>query len=179
MCYAKEILLNGQEKDNVNNENNIHNHRGTIDKAYAKHKGTYNFDIMDPSVAFVMKNIRPNFEYEIISVLKKDSLDMDEKDRKLVFDACNDVSNDKIIVTHGTDTMIDTAKELSKIKDKIIILVGASQPERFKETDADFNIGMAVAAVNILSEGVFVAMNGRVYPWDKCEKEDSGHFVEK
>jgi L-asparaginase len=152
---------------------------GTIDKAYEKKKGTYNFEIMNPSVTYVLKNITPNFEHEIISALKKDSLDMDDQDRQLVFDTCKDVENDKIIITHGTDTMIDTAKKLSEIKGKVIVLVGAAQPERFKETDADFNIGMAVGAVNILKEGVYVAMNGRVYEWDKCKKSDSGHFLDK
>jgi len=152
---------------------------GTIDKAYEKKKGTYNFEILDPSVNFVLKNIEPNFEFEVIPILKKDSLDMNDKDRQLVFDTCKDIDNDKIVITHGTDTMIKTAEKLTKIKDKVIVLVGAAQPERFKETDADFNIGMAVGAVNVLSKGIYVAMNGRVYGWDKCKKVDSGHFIEK
>ena len=152
---------------------------GTIDKSYSKKKGTYNFDVMDPSINFVLENITPNFEHEVISILKKDSLNMTDKDRQLIFDTCNDVENDKIIITHGTDTMINTAKKLSEIKDKVIILVGSAHPERFKETDADFNIGMAVGAVNVLKDGVYVAMNGRVYKWNECKKTDSGNFVEK
>jgi len=152
---------------------------GTIDKAYEKRKGTYNFEIMDPSVKYVLDNVRPNFEFEIISVLKKDSLDMNDQDRQLIFDTCKDVENDRIVITHGTDTMINTAQKLSEIKEKVIVIVGASQPERFKETDADFNIGMAVGAVNILSNGVYITMNGRVYDWDKVKKVTSGHFLEK
>lgn len=152
---------------------------GTIDKAYLKRKGTYNFDILEPSVKYILRNVEPNFKYDIVSLLKKDSLDINNKDRQLIFSACKKIKADKVIITHGTDTMLNTAEKLSKIKDKIIILVGASQPERFKETDADFNVGMAVGAINILSKGVYVAMNGRIYNWDKCEKLDSGHFVEK
>lgn len=151
---------------------------GTIDKAYSKKKGTYNFDILDPSIKRVLINAEPNFEYDIISILKKDSLDLTNNDRQLIFDACKESDNDKIIITHGTDTILDTAKKIAEIN-KVIVLVGASQPERFKETDADFNIGMAVGAMNVVSRGVYVAMNGRVYSWDKCKKHDSGHFVEK
>jgi len=88
-------------------------------------------------------------------------------------------NGEKIVITHGTDTILETAKKLTGIKGKVIVLVGSSQPERFKGTDADFNIGMAVGTVNVLSDGVYVAMNGRVYEWNKCEKLDSGHFVEK
>lgn len=152
---------------------------GTIDKTYSKLKGTYNFEVVSPSVNNILKKADPNFEFDIISILKKDSLDMTDKDRQLIFDTCNDLDNDKIIVTHGTDTMIDTAKKLSEIKDKVIVLVGAAQPETFKNTDADFNIGLAVGAINVLSKGVYIAMNGRVYRWNKCEKVDSGHFIDK
>jgi L-asparaginase len=151
---------------------------GTIDKAYSKKKGTYNFDILDPSVKNILKNTAPNFEYDIISLLKKDSMDITDEDKQLIFDTCKKVDNDKIIITHGTDTILDTAKKIAGIN-KTVVLVGASQPERFKETDADFNIGMAVGSINILPNGVYVAMNGRIYEHNKCKKHDSGHFMEK
>jgi len=152
---------------------------GTIDKAYSKSKGTYNFDIMSPSICSILKNANPNFEHEVVSVAKKDSLDLTEDDRQLIFDSCKRIENKRIIITHGTDTMIETARKLSTLKNKIIVLVGSSQPERFKETDADFNVGCAVGAINVLSSGIYIAMNGRVYRWDECRKLDSGHFVEK
>ncbi len=152
---------------------------GTIDKAYSKSRGTYNFDILNPSIHNILKNANLNFEYEVISLTKKDSLDMTEEDRQLIFDSCKRIGNKRIIITHGTDTMIETARKLSALKDKTIILVGSSQPERFKETDADFNVGCAVGAINVLSPGVYIAMNGRIYRWDECKKLDSGHFVEK
>ena len=114
---------------------------GTIDKDYASNKGTYNFEIAEPAVKRILKKINPNFEYRIQSILKKDSLDMDNTDREKVYEACKIAPENKIIVTHGTDTMIDTAKVLSRLKNKTIVLVGAAQPERFVETDASFNVG--------------------------------------
>ena len=152
---------------------------GTIDKTYSKNIGTYNFDISNPTINFILKNVEPNFEYEVVSVLKKDSLDITDEDRQLIFDSCKDANSDKIVITHGTDTILETARTLSNLKDKTVVLVGAAQPERFKETDADFNIGMAVGAINVLSKGIYVAMNGRIYEWNKCQKLNSGHFVEK
>ena len=86
---------------------------------------------------------------------------------------------DKILITHGTDTMIDTAKILSEILNKVIVLTGASQPYKFRDSDAEFNIGVAIGALNVLEKGVYIAMNGRVYEWDKCQKLDNGRFVEK
>ncbi len=151
---------------------------GTIDKDYASCAGTYNFEISEPAIKDILAKINPNFGYEIISVLKKDSLDMDDKDRDLVFDVCNDLKTNKIIITHGTDTMVDTAKRLSSIKDKVIILVGSSKPEKFKGSDASFNVGCAVGAINCLKKGIYVAMNGIIYDWHSCKKEQgSGQFI--
>ncbi len=151
---------------------------GTIDKDYASCAGTYNFEIAEPAIKKILHNINPNFEFEIISVLKKDSLDMDDKDRQLVFDTCKDVKNNKIIITHGTDTMVKTAKKLSSIKNKTIILLGSSKPERFKDSDASFNVGTAVGAINCLENGIYVAMNGRVYEWHECQKnKETGQFI--
>jgi len=152
---------------------------GTIDKAYHKGKGTYNFDILEPSINVILNNIRPNFNFNVVPILKKDSLDLNDEDRQLIFDTCNKNENNRIIVTHGTDSMIETAEKLSEINNKIIILVGSAQPERFKDTDADFGVGAAVGAINVLSEGVYIAMNGRIYKWNECKKMDSGLFVEK
>ncbi len=150
---------------------------GTIDKDYASKAQTYNFEIAKPAVSRILKTIRPNFDFKVISILKKDSLDITDNDRQLIFDTCKDVQNDKIIITHGTDTMVKTAKKLSSIKGKKIILVGASKPERFKDSDAAVNIGVAIGAVNCLKAGVYITMNGRVYDWNNCEKRRDGLFV--
>ena len=89
---------------------------GTIDKDYAACAANYNFEIGEPAIERILEKINPNFEFEIISILKKDSLDMDTKDRNLIFDVCKDVQNDKIIITHWTDTMVKTGERLSEIK---------------------------------------------------------------
>jgi len=153
---------------------------GTIDKIYSEEKGTLNFSFGDPSVKEIGENkVRLNFEYNIESLLAKDSLEMTENDRQILLKACAGAIANKILITHGTDTMIDTAKVLSEIKDKTIVLTGASQPYRFRESDAEFNIGVAIGALNVLENGVYIAMNGRVYEWDKCQKLNSGLFAEK
>ena len=104
---------------------------------------------------------------------------MNDEDRQLIKKACEGTIADKILITHGTDTMINTAKVLSNIPNKIIIITGASQPYKFRESDAEFNIGVAIGALNILEQGVYISMNGRVYEWDKCEKRSDGWFVDK
>ncbi|MFH1586442.1 MAG: asparaginase domain-containing protein [Candidatus Diapherotrites archaeon] len=95
-----------------------------------------------------------------------------------MYAACQKADADKIIITHGTDTMIETAKNLSDIN-KVIILTGAMRPEKFSNSDASFNIGVAIGLINVLENGVYIAMNGRVYTWDKCKRNlETGQFVE-
>lgn len=153
---------------------------GTIDKIYSEGRGTLNFSFGKQAIREISEStIRLNLEYSIERLLAKDSLEMDEIDRELIKRACLGSVADKILITHGTDTMIDTARVLSDILDKVIVLTGASQPYRFRESDAEFNIGVAFGALNVLDKGVYIAMNGRVYPWDKCEKTSDGCFLEK
>ena len=149
---------------------------GTIDKDYATSAGTYNFEISEPAVNRIFRNINPNFEYEVKSILKKDSLDMTEEDRQIIYNSCKEVENDKIIITHGTDTMVKTAERLASLKDKVIILVGAAKPERFYGSDAPFNIGTALGAINILNKGVYIAMNGKIFEWNNVLKKENGEF---
>lgn len=153
---------------------------GTIDKDYPKLAKGYGFEIGEPAVKRILEKVNPSFRFEIISVLKKDSLDITEEDREKIYEVCVKADNDKIIITHGTDTMIETAKKLSAIKNKVIILTGAIKPERFSDSDASFNIGTAIGAVNILENGVYIAMNGRIYSWDRCKRDlKTGQFIEK
>ncbi len=153
---------------------------GTIDKDYPKLAKGYGFEIGEPAVKRILEKVNPNFRFEIISVLKKDSLDITEEDREKIYEVCVKADNDKIIVTHGTDTMIETAKKLSAIKNKVMILTGAIKPERFSDSDASFNIGTAVGAIGILENGVYIAMNGRIYSWDRCKRNlKTGQFIEK
>ena len=153
---------------------------GTIDKIYSEDKGTLNFSFGRAAIREIGEDkVKLNFDYNIERLITKDSLEMNEEDRQFIKKACEGAVANKILITHGTDTMIETAKVLSEILGKVIVLTGASQPYRFRESDAEFNIGVAIGALNVLNEGVYIVMNGRVYEWDKCQKIDSGHFVEK
>jgi L-asparaginase len=153
---------------------------GTIDKIYSEEKGTLNFSFGKQAIRELSESkVKLNFEYDVERLLAKDSLDMNDEDRQLIKKACEGTIADKILITHGTDTMTDTAKILSTIPNKIIVLTGASQPYKFRESDAEFNIGVAIGALNILDQGVYISMNGRVYQWDKCEKRSDGWFVDK
>jgi len=152
---------------------------GTIDKDYPKPRKGYAFEITEPAVEKILQKVNPNFDYEIIPLLKKDSLDITQQDRNKIHQTCQKTNSNKIIITHGTDTMIQTAKKLSNIKNKTIILTGATKPEKFTDSDAPFNIGTAIGAINILSNGIYIAMNGRIYPWNKVKRDlKTGQFVE-
>jgi L-asparaginase len=151
---------------------------GTIDKDYPKQTKGYAFEITEPAVKQILGKINPSFEYEIISLLRKDSMDLTVKDKKKIFETCVEANTDKIIITHGTDTMIETAKFLTEVEKKTIILTGAFKPEKFTNSDADFNIGVAVGALNVLKNGVYIAINGRVYRYDEVKRDKmTGKFI--
>lgn len=150
---------------------------GTIDKDYPKSVSGYAFEIDEAAVTRILKDVAPNFEFEILPLLKKDSLDISEADRALIKETCQQTSYDKIIITHGSDTMPETARAIGNFDNKAIILVGAYRPERFNNSDADFNIGVAVGALNILKNGTFIAMNGTIMSPVNCRKNpNTGRF---
>lgn len=152
---------------------------GSIDKDYPRATSGYAFEIGEAAVKRILEQFKLNFDYEVVPLLQKDSLDMTDIDRERIYQTCEN-AGDKIIITHGTDTMIKTAEKLSDIEGKVIILTGATKPERFKNSDAAFNIGTAIGAANVLEDGVYIAMNGRVYAWNKVERNmKTGKFVEK
>lgn len=152
---------------------------GTIDKDYAQKAKVYNFEISEPAVKRMLRRFNPNFRYKVISVLRKDSMDITKEDREKIYAVCKNAKNDRIIITHGTDTMVETAKRLRSIRDKTIVLVGASKPEKFYDSDAPFNLGTAIGAINVLNKGVYIAMNGRIYTPHKCKKqEETGRFID-
>ena len=152
---------------------------GTIDKDYPKTRKGYAFEIGEPAVKRILEKVHPNFDFEVISLLRKDSLDMTEEDRAIIHQACRCADADKVVITHGTDTMIETARKLSGIKSKVIILTGAMKPEKFSDSDASFNVGAAIGAINLLTDGVYIAMNGRIFPWNKVKRDkQTGRFVE-
>ncbi len=150
---------------------------GTIDKVYFDQLSEYQVGF--PNVREILEGLPIAFEYEIESLLRKDSLDMDDTDRQLVFDRVAADPQAKVLITHGTDTMIDTAKKLSAIEDKGIVLTGAMEPARFKSSDAVFNVGVAVGALSALSNGVYIAMNGRIFDPFKCRKNRDKRMFEE
>lgn len=134
---------------------------GTIDKIYFDDRSE--FQVGEPQIGSVLKEANVTQGYEIVPLLRKDSLDLTDDDRKLIRQAVNSCPLKRIIVTHGTDTMITTAKVLKKIGDKTVVLTGAMQPAKFRFTDAVFNIASAFTAVQILPPGVYIAMNGKIF----------------
>jgi L-asparaginase len=127
----------------------------------------------------VIKDANVGFEFEIESILRKDSLDLTEGDRKLI---CQRIAADPchlIVVTHGTDTMVETAKVLTSVPNKTIVLTGSMQPARFRATDAVFNIGSALGAVQSLPPGVYIAMNGRIFNPHRTRKNRQRNCFEE
>ena len=149
---------------------------GTIDKVYFDQLSEYQVGL--PNAKEILDGLPIAFEYEVESLLRKDSLDMDEADRQLVHDRVAADPCPKIIVTHGTDTMIETGKKLSDLSGKCIVLTGAMEPARFKSSDAVFNVGVAVGAVSSLPAGVYIAMNGRIFNPFRCRKNRERHTFE-
>ena len=134
---------------------------GTIDKIYFDAQSE--FRVGDPQIGELLQEANVNFDYSIQSLLRKDSLDMNDEDRQLVRVAVEQETVDRILITHGTDTMADTARALVGVTGKTLVLTGAMQPARLRVSDAIFNIGFAIAALQQLEEGVYVAINGQVF----------------
>ena len=135
---------------------------GTIDKVYFDDKSDY--QVGEPQIGHILEELGVAFRFRVIPIMRKDSLHIEATDRELLRATIAAQEEAHVLVTHGTDTMIDTARVLASIADKTIVLTGALNPARFRGSDAEFNIGTAVGAVQSLPPGVYIAMNGRV--WD-------------
>ena len=134
---------------------------GTIDKVYFDDKSDY--QVGDPQIGRILDELGVAFRFSVIPILRKDSLHITAADRELLRATIAAQPARHVLVTHGTDTMVDTARVLASITDKTIILTGALNPARFRGSDAEFNIGTAVGAVQSLAPGVYIAMNGRIW----------------
>ena len=141
---------------------------GTIDKDYPRgetHHG-YNFAIGDPAIKSVLSSSHVLFTHDVVEVTKKDGLDLTDGDRKKIVEVVVAAPADRVVITHGTDTIQKTAAAISKkVNEKTIVLTGAMLPEKFSASDAKFNVGMAVGAVQNLPPGIYIALYGRVVPW--------------
>ena len=134
---------------------------GTIDKVYFD--ANSEFEVGHSLLPELLSESNIHEGYRVQELMRKDSLEMDDADRQRVLAAVRDCDCDRIVITHGTDTMADTAAVLAALGDKTIVLTGAMQPARMRRTDAIFNIGFAWSAVQLLPAGVYIAMNGEVF----------------
>ena len=148
---------------------------GTIDKIYFDAKSS--FEVGDTQIHHILQEGLVTFDFDVRPLFRKDSLDMTDEDRRAIRDFI--VSDDArhYVITHGTDTMAETASALEGLEDRSIVLTGALSPARFRTTDAVFNVGMAVAAVQLVAPGVYIAMSGRVFPAGQVRKNrDENRF---
>lgn len=151
---------------------------GTIDKIYFDALSDYR--IGSPMIGSILEEANIATPYVVQSLLKKDSLELDNNDRKLLFDTVAGAEEKRILVTHGTDTMVESATFLSSIQDKVIVFTGSMSPAGFRSSDAIFNVGTAFAALQLAKPGVYIAMNGLVFDADKAKKDRAKKiFVDK
>lgn len=152
---------------------------GTFDKHYDEIKGELTF--RETHLPEILKQVRITYPVRVETNQLIDSLQMQDENRQSVLAACRSAPERRIIITHGTDTMTETAALLGQAGlEKTIILTGAMIPYKIQGSDALFNFGTAVAAVHLLPQGVYIAMNGQLFPWDAVRKDRSrGLFVEK
>lgn len=149
---------------------------GTFDKVYDEQNGKLFFK--DSHLAEMLRLGRCRLETQIRTVMMVDSLEMTDGDRQMILEHCRQSPEDQIVITHGTDTMADTARLLGEtLTGKTVILTGAMIPFAFGSSDGLFNLGSALSFVQVLPAGVYVAMNGRCFPWDNVRKNrDAGFF---
>ena len=150
---------------------------GTIDKNYFDALSEY--QIVDSGIPALLAEARVALPFRVVEVMRKDSLELTEADREVIAAAAQAAPESRIVVTHGTDTMTETARVLAAaVPGKTICLTGALSPARFAETDAPFNLGMAFATVQTAGPGVWIAMSGQVFDGLKVRKDRAaGKFV--
>lgn len=134
---------------------------GTIDKIYFDAKSS--FQIGESPIAELLMEANLTIEVKVSEVLRKDSLEMTDDDRMLIRQAAEKSDSQQLVITHGTDTMVQSGCALQGIAGKTIVLTGAMQPARFRATDALFNVSAALTAAQTLPPGVYIAMNGQIF----------------
>lgn len=150
---------------------------GTIDKIYFDDLSQ--FEVGESQVQYILAEGLVDFDFEVVPMMHKDSLDIDETDRRKLRDYIKQDDGRRYVVTHGTDTMPATAEALAGLDGKTIVLTGALTPARFKATDAVFNVGMAVATAQVARPGVYIAMSGQVFEAGAVRKNRDENRFEK
>jgi L-asparaginase len=149
---------------------------GTIDKLYSVEEGELSFE--ESHVEEMLDRANVSADIVVEELMLKDSLDISESEREQILEACEACDEECVLITHGTDTMVETAELLGEAGiDKTIVLVGAMIPYTVRDSDAFFNLGFALSAVQLAPGGVYVAMNGELFDWDNVSKNyDEGRF---
>lgn len=151
---------------------------GTFDKTYDFIRGELFFE--DSQVPEILRLGRNTVDVRLRTLMMIDSLDMSAEDRKLIVHNCKNCEEDKVIITHGTDTMVETAAAIAAENiAKTIVVTGAMIPYRFGSSDGFFNLGASLAFVQTLPQGVYIAMNGRYFNWDNVRKNRKTGFFEE
>jgi len=154
---------------------------GTIDKSYGVGAGIRDltFDC-DPAVTGLLREAQAGIDHPIIRLLAKDSLDMNKTDRATISAMCVTVPQNRILITHGTDTMHKTAAAIAakRLTKKTVVITGAGQPAVVKGSDANFNVGFALSAALVAKPGVYIAMNARLFIWNQCKKNPATGIFE-
>ena len=155
---------------------------GTIDKVYFDAKSAY--AVGEPQISTILEQVGVTFDFEVEALMRKDSLELTDEDRAVIAERVGSSPHERILITHGTDTMTHTAEALTTTLGadcggKTVVLVGSLTPARFRTTDAEFNLGFASAAVQTLGPGVFLAMNGRVFPAGRVRKNREANRFEE
>lgn len=151
---------------------------GTFDKEYNERTGQLYFK--ETHLAEMLQRGRSRVDVTIRTIMMVDSLDLTEADRALIVQNCLEAPEERIVITHGTDTMTETAAAVARaVPDKTVVLTGAMIPWAFGSSDGLFNLGSALSFVQVLPPGVYIAMNGKSFPWDRCRKNrERGEFEE-
>ncbi|MFY7733198.1 MAG: asparaginase domain-containing protein [Bacteroidia bacterium] len=151
---------------------------GTFDKEYNELTGQLFFK--DSHINEILKLGRSRLDLSVRTLMLIDSLEMTDMDRNIILESCQRCDENKIVITHGTDTMTETAKYLAdKIPGKTVLITGAMIPYKFGSSDGLFNLGSALAFVQSLPAGIYIAMNGRYYDWNNCKKNKQTGFFEE
>lgn len=150
---------------------------GTIDKIYFDDMSDY--QIGDPQIGHILNDLQVGFEFEVHPLMRKDSLHVTDDERQFIHDTIAASDATHVLITHGTDSMVETALVLANIPGKTMVLTGALNPARFRDSDAVFNIGCAVGALHALPDGVWIAMNGCIWNPKKVRKNRNKNRFEE
>ncbi len=142
---------------------------GTLDKVYFD--ANSEFQVGEPGIVELLHEANVTVDYTVESLMRKDSLELTDEDRRLIRRRVADSTSTRFVITHGTDTMIETAKVLLDVEAKTIVLTGSMQPARLRVSDAAFNVGCAITAAQTLPPGVYIAMNGRIHDPRRVRKD--------